>query len=239
MRKLTVSAVLVLAVASLVVASGCSEDSPSSASNNAPTIVSVTVAPASVNPGGEATVTVVATDPDGDDLSYAYDPSAGDISGSGEEVTWIAPMDVGDHSITVTVTDGNGGEDSDSGSLTVVPLPGTIEGGVVKSPFVPGDVRNGVVSIYTSLGDWVSHQPAMTTDVVGSNSVVGTYSLTDVPPGNYLIDYWWDSDLDLVWSSGDLVAWYGSGHWSDPTLTPFAIAEDEILTIDMQAVRIP
>ena len=67
---------------------------------------------------------VVARDPDGDNLSYEYSPTAGRIFGEGSNVRWDlqnAPRGV--HSIKVVVRDGNGGKDQKILSVTLVDCP--------------------------------------------------------------------------------------------------------------------
>ncbi len=237
-KKSIVRAVLVLAVASLVAGTGCSDSSPSSPSNNAPTITLVSVIPGTVSGGGIATVTVTAADSDGDALSYAYFPSSGAITGSGPVVTWTAPMTAGTYSVIVTVSDGNGGEVSGSGSLTVTVPVTTVQGTVALPGGVPGQLANGLVMLYASYNDWNNYTPAMTVTVVGTGTSV-TYSITNVPPGTWYMDYWLDNDFSGFWSTGDFVAWYGSGTWGAPTLTPFVIIDGEVKTLNMTAVLIP
>ena len=53
-------------------------------------------------------VTCTASDPDGDELSYEWTATGGDISGTGSEVIWTAPEEVGMYDITVVVDDGQG-----------------------------------------------------------------------------------------------------------------------------------
>lgn len=77
-------------------------------SNKTPVIASVSVNPASVNASGMVTVTVVASDPDGDELTYNYNVTGGAVSGTGPNVTWTAPSAEGAHSVNVTVSDGKG-----------------------------------------------------------------------------------------------------------------------------------
>jgi hypothetical protein len=77
--------------------------------NKPPIINSVTADPDWTTPLGKVQVTCNATDPDGDELSYAWLTDAGDISGTGAVVTWTAPEAGGDHSVIVMVTDGYGG----------------------------------------------------------------------------------------------------------------------------------
>lgn len=65
-----------------------------------------------VTPSSSCKVKCDAEDPDGNELTYKWSASAGDISGTGSVVTWTAPEAVGLHNITVVVIDGQGGEDT-------------------------------------------------------------------------------------------------------------------------------
>jgi hypothetical protein len=98
--------------------------------NNPPTIASLTADAEWTTPLGSVQVTCTASDPDGEELSYDWRATAGNISGTGAVVSWTAPQEVGTYSITVVVTDGYGGEATGSASLSVVP-PLTIESLIV------------------------------------------------------------------------------------------------------------
>jgi hypothetical protein len=76
-----------------------------------------------VPPSGSIQVTCNASDRDGDELSYDWSASKGDITGSGAEVTWTAPEEIGVCDITVLVQDGQGG--NVTGSLTLIAANGT------------------------------------------------------------------------------------------------------------------
>ncbi|HEX9976923.1 MAG TPA: Ig-like domain-containing protein [Dehalococcoidales bacterium] len=78
--------------------------------NNAPVITDVTAEPGWVLPQGSAEVKCVASDPDGDELTYVWSASGGTISESGPVVRWTAPEAKGTYTITVKVADTNGGE---------------------------------------------------------------------------------------------------------------------------------
>lgn len=87
------------------------------APNNTPVIESLTTDCPRVKPGGHGTITCVASDPDGDKLTYTWEAERGAISTISEddhEVTWTAPSEYGYYLITVTVSDGRGGEVSSS-----------------------------------------------------------------------------------------------------------------------------
>jgi len=79
------------------------------AGNRPPTIIILSAEPSVVLPYGSSNISCVATDRDGDQLSYNWSASEGTINGEGAEVTWKAPAKVGSCSITVTVSDGRGG----------------------------------------------------------------------------------------------------------------------------------
>jgi hypothetical protein len=67
-------------------------------------------APGWTAPLGNLYVTCNASDPDGDVLSYNWLANGGNISGTGPEVIWTAPEEVGMYDITVVVDDGRGRE---------------------------------------------------------------------------------------------------------------------------------
>jgi len=65
-------------------------------------------------PSSSLNVTCAASDRDGDELSYNWSASGGNITGTGPEVTWTAPEEIGVCDITVVVNDGHDGEDTRS-----------------------------------------------------------------------------------------------------------------------------
>ena len=80
--------------------------------NNPPYISSLVADADWTTPSGSLQVTCNATDPDGDELSYEWSASEGNITGTGSEVIWTAPDEVGIYHVTVVVTDGHGEEDT-------------------------------------------------------------------------------------------------------------------------------
>ncbi len=93
---------------------------PSESNNNSPKISSLTANPDSLEVKETATLTCVASDPDGDALTYKWSADAGSVNGSGPSVSWVAPDLTGQFSITCTVDDGNGSSDSESIVIKVV-----------------------------------------------------------------------------------------------------------------------
>jgi hypothetical protein len=79
--------------------------------NSAPRISSLVASSTQVEPGQSTTLTVTATDADGDALGYAWTATAGSLATpSAASSTWTAPTTEGPHTINVSVTDGKGGQ---------------------------------------------------------------------------------------------------------------------------------
>ena len=97
----------------LLLASSCT-----TVANRRPIITSLEAEAGWTAPLGSLQVTCTASGPDGDELSYEWSASGGDITGTGAVVIWIAPEEVGMYDITVVVTDSQGGQDT--GSITLI-----------------------------------------------------------------------------------------------------------------------
>ena len=115
LSRLTTLVIVVLLVAVTVATGACS----SKKANQPPKITTLLADPASVAPGGTSEVTCVASDPDGDALSYAWTCTGGAISGTGDVATWVAPSTAKTYIVKVGVSDGKGGVDNDSVTITV------------------------------------------------------------------------------------------------------------------------
>ena len=76
--------------------------------NQSPIIQSNTASPQTIKTGEITQLTCVATDPDGDELTYLWSSEKGIfINGTvGESVPWQAPQEPGDYSISIIVNDG-------------------------------------------------------------------------------------------------------------------------------------
>jgi hypothetical protein len=227
MKKITrlmFSGILILLLVFL--AASCKKNSP-------PVVNSVTVNPTAVDPGQTATVTVTATDPDGDLLTYAYVVNGGAINGTGPTVQWIAPSLKGAYSVSVTVTDEEGMTAMGSGALTVneIILFTGISGTAKFKAGVSGDLANSKVSLYTTLENWNNNSPIKYGAVTGSGAQV-TFKLA-ANPGNYYLDIWKDIDNNGFWSVGDFIGWYGSGGLGSPDLTEIQLMQDQNFAIEV------
>ena len=91
--------------------SACPQEPPP---DNPPSISDITATKQIVNFGESITLTCIATDPDGDSLTYSWNASSGTLgSTNGASVQWTAPDIETEIRIDVTISDGN--ENSVSG----------------------------------------------------------------------------------------------------------------------------
>jgi hypothetical protein len=107
-----------MAVGVLLLVSSCT-----TVTNRLPIITSLEADAEWIGPSSSLQMTCIASDPDGDELSYEWIATGGDISGTGAVATWTAPEEVGMYDITVVVDDGRGGRDT--GFLTTIASNGT------------------------------------------------------------------------------------------------------------------
>jgi len=101
--------------------------------NQPPIISDLSADPPSVNINQTTTITCFASDPDGDPLIYQWTKNVGSFEGStiGSSVIWRAPSTTDIYTIvSCEVSDGEGGEDSDSVNIIVTeseePPPATV-----------------------------------------------------------------------------------------------------------------
>lgn len=90
--------------------------------NQRPVVTSITAEPATLEREETSTITCVASDPDGDTLTYTWEASGGTVTGTGNIVTWKAPSDAGEFVISVSVDDAKGGI-AESSCRIVVGIP--------------------------------------------------------------------------------------------------------------------
>ncbi|MBC8415868.1 MAG: PKD domain-containing protein [Candidatus Cloacimonetes bacterium] len=87
--------------------------------NESPEINALTASDSIVSVNETIDISCEAVDPDGDELTYSWEASAGVIAGSGSNITWTAPTAPGTCGITCTVSD-NEGNDSSTIEIEVV-----------------------------------------------------------------------------------------------------------------------
>jgi hypothetical protein len=219
-----------LAIFSLLTAPGCGDKNTTAPPvNHAPVVASVTVNPGQVAAGGTATVTVLATDPDGDALTYSYQVSQGGISGAGATAIWTAPSTAGAHSVNVTVSDGDKSA-TGSGMLTVTtaPPPGTGITGTITAPGgINVDLRNMLVRLYSDRDSYNRDAPSLIVTAQGNEFSV-SFSFNDLPPGTYYLDAWKDMDASGTYTNGDVWSVYATGAWPNQTVATIVVTAGHV-----------
>ena len=169
---ITVAAVLVV----LLLGSSCA-----TSTNRQPIITSLEAEAEGVTPSDSLQVMCTASDPDGDQLGYVWSASAGEISGNGDTVTWVAPPSEGSYSVAVTVTDGRGGEVTDYVTVAVrTNGPPTISSLIADADWTtPSGTIQVTCTASDADGDELSYEWSAT-----GGSITGTGAVVDwIAPG--------------------------------------------------------
>jgi hypothetical protein len=152
-------------------------------------------------PSGSLQVTCNASDPDGDELSYEWSATAGDISGTGAVVDWTAPEEVGIYDVTVVVEDGYGGEDTKSVTLSVATgTPPIIEDLIVTAK-EPKYLKGGIPGDYDYK---VGRTKEYDIECIVSDTGVG-------------VSYNWSCEAGGISGEGSVITWTApdtSGHFT-------------------------
>jgi len=156
----------------LFLASSCT-----TSNNNDPIIASLEPQAEQIAPLGSTQVVCTASDPDGDELSYIWSASGGQISGGGTTATWTGPTSEGSYNVIVKAIDGLGGEATDSVAI------------IVRTNAGPA-----IVSL-TADADWTTP----------SGNLHVTCSASD-PDGDEL-SYEWSANGGDISGAGSSVAW--------------------------------
>ena len=199
---------LVMMIAVLLLASSCTID------NYSPVIDSLGAEAEWVSPSGSLLVTCNASDRDGDELGYDWSVSKGDITGTGPEVAWTAPGEIGVCEITVVVDDGQG--NSDRGSLALFSANGTLP--IIENLIVTAE--HEYIKEY-SWGYKVGKEKIYYIKCVSSNS------------SGELV-YEWLCDGGEITGEGSTITWTAPNITSEVTVT--AVAFDAAGHMDNESV---
>lgn len=207
--------------------------------NHNPSISSLSASPAAISTGAVSAITCLATDPDGDLLTYTWSAASGSISGTGSTVNWTAPALSSTYTITVTVSDSRGG--SVQSSTNVVVARG-INSPPVISSLVPNPARisTGTASAITCTASDADADTLTYTWSAASGTIVGTGSTINwtapVSSGNYTISVTVsDSYGGSVQTSTNVAATNIPPAISSIVPTPISVSPGEVSTITCTA----
>ena len=100
--------VTIALLATMIFNTGCALQ-PHVEQPNRPPVIDQIAGPKAWLPETEAQLTCIASDPDGDNLTYTWIADNGTIKGTGPTITWTSPGRDGIYNITLVVSDGRGG----------------------------------------------------------------------------------------------------------------------------------
>ena len=169
---------------------GDSSDDPPAPFNRPPVIASLQANPMSVLPGQSSSLSVAATDPDGDSLTYSWAATAGTLTGAGSAVSWQAPGVPGTCTVSVTVSDG-ASSDLASVDLAVVTPDAWLAGTYTIAGFehdIAGSIHMAVTGTlaFDGSGAFSGTMLVNGDGTIESQSVASTYAVT--PAGDVTID---------------------------------------------------
>jgi hypothetical protein len=121
--------------------------------NQSPVISKITANPAEVLYGDSTTIIGVVADPDDDPITYSWSASEGTITGTGRQVTWVAPDKSGNFNIALTARDNRDGQTTGSVTVTVSPPTRTVTLNPVASGTGTVDQKNATDYSRTRAGD--------------------------------------------------------------------------------------
>ncbi len=227
---------LLILCSCVMFANGCSDTTTttdiSASVNSAPTITSVTATPNTVAKGGKSQITVIAVDPEDDDLTYTFDVNGGNLAASGNDATWVAPNQPGKYTVHVSISDGHNTTTAWVALTVFVPLT-TLTGSLTLPDGLDGDLSVARVMLKAGGVDTNSDQLIRYATVDGQGSVV-SFLFEDVTPGRYFLEAWRDSDHNGRLSEGDYVGEYGTTSVPGNELPPLQLQEGQTRFVQIQ-----
>jgi len=143
--------------------------------NHQPAITGLKAEGGLTTPSNSLQVTCTASDPDSDELIYNWSADGGEINGAGATVTWTAPDATGLYNVTVTVTDGRGGEVMSQVTITVRPsTPPTIVSLTADADWtLPSSSLQVTCNAFDPDGDEISYEWSTTRgDISGTGAAI-------------------------------------------------------------------
>jgi peptidoglycan-associated lipoprotein len=149
---------------------------PPPPANQNPIVGPIKCDPCVVEPGRSTTLSVDATDPDKDPLTYRWSAPTGTFgTPNAPKTTWTAPDQEGSVPITVTVEDGRGGRGTSTLTMQVVrPVVKTVTFEDVHFDFDRYNLRPEAVKILDDAIDTLRANPDMRITIEGHTCNIGT-----------------------------------------------------------------
>lgn len=209
MKKLILFPIALLAVACIAfLFASCGKDDP----NGAPEISSVNIEPSTVNAGGYVKISVNATDPENELITYTYSATGGDVEADGSAGYWKVPATAGTYTVNAEAKDEHGETTTKSATITVLEAVTQVSGVAKLEAGVSGNLDGIPAVLQTTFGGLVKKITAS-----GSGKSV-VFNITGFDPGTYHLVLWKDTDSSGDTNPGDYVGWHGTGGELSPDL---------------------
>ena len=88
--------------------------------NRSPEFQSMATVADWVFPGSSMYMSFFAQDPDGDEVTYEWNATGGELFGQGDSIVWVAPEETGNYRVAVTARDEYGGESAREIPVSVI-----------------------------------------------------------------------------------------------------------------------
>ena len=209
MKRYFYSLFILVSISLFLILVGCKKDeAPTAPQNRLPKIESLTANPATVLISTETTLTCIATDEDGDNLTITWSSKRGtfSIGTVGVAVKWVAPSTAGKDTITATVNDG---KQTIQGKLEI------IVGTISASPTLTAPTNNATEVALSPTLTWnavsnaVSYTLQVSTNSSFSSFVYNQSGLTNTSQQisglNINVTYYWRVNSTNI---------YGTSSWS-------------------------
>lgn len=221
MKKMILFPIALLAAACIAILfASCGKDD----TNGTPEISSVNIEPSTVNAGGYVKITVNATDPENELITYAFTPTGGDVEADGSAGYWKVPATAGTYTVNAEAKDEHGGTTTKSATITVLEAVTQVSGVAKLVSGVTGNLEGIPAVLQTTFGGLVKKITAS-----GSGKSV-VFNITGFDPGTYHLVLWKDTDNSGDANPGDYVGWHGTGGELSPDLDPIQVLSGQTFT---------
>jgi len=181
----------------LIIISCSKDDTPTEPTNNAPKIQSVSASPSTVKVNETTSLTCVATDEDGDDLTYTWSSEEGTFpnGASGSSVSWKAPSEEDTYKVSLVVSDGKKTdqdeksivvEKADSPSLAITPQ--NLDFSTDQTQLKFSITNGGTGTINYSVSDnksWITISSTSGSVTSETDEITVTVNRSSLSPGDY------------------------------------------------------
>jgi hypothetical protein len=157
--------------------------------NYAPDIEDLTASAEVVPPGASAYLSCSASDDDGDEITYEWETTSGELYGEGNAIVWLAPTQPGPYWVTVYARDGYGGEATRAVAINV------------SAHAAPELARFRVKGVDD--GDLLSLKDGVWDVFKGSSVSIRCVVKDGADP----FDYEWSVDYGTLTAEGDTAVW--------------------------------